>query len=525
MLFTTFRGVSPPTPPQMLSEGMASVAHDVNLQHGTLKPWRELKAVAQLPETTLTVESYGCCNFPFDACVSVARWLPDCPRLYITGRMPYPEIAAINWDTCSLDYARLGIPMPLTTPLVSYITVPDKSIETALRTYMFTYVNWLGEESAPSFPSSELAVNDGQAVTVSGWAAQPPEYRVEKVRIYRRATGFRTGTEKEQDVATDFLYLDEVGIGVGEVREPPANLRGITAVDGTAVLCGYVGNKLYFTKNHQPWNWPAELELTLDDNIVHIAQDDGELFASTTGKPYNIEGAPTCGDRPCRPVTSADYPFPDIGCGYAHAAIVTPFGMVYASTDGLILVSKTSPPTVLTEAVLAADDWAALRPDTARLAYYKGYIICVTAVVSFMLLIDTATYRTAAQVAAMSTLSDTPVDMVRSDSGELLFLSDTGMLSQWNAGETLRPYRWVSAPFIAGSQHWYPVGCVYVNGSTIYNIMGDNGKLFSRLVTTDKPFRTRRLSRNRRHSVEFTGVGEVSYFRIGETRIDEANRR
>ena len=543
MLFTTFRGISPRTPPHMLPDGMAVMALDVNLQHGTLKPWREPLAIEQLPETTMTVEAYGCCNFAWDTCVSVARWIPDCPRLYITGRMPYPEVAVIDWKTCSLDYARLGVPMPLTTPLVSYITVPDKSIETSLRTYMFTYVNWLNEEGAPSYPSSELAVNDGQAVTVSGWAAQPEEYRIQKVRIYRRATGFRTGLEKEQDVATDFLFLDEVGISTGsyldtkkdmqlgwaistrECREPPAGLRGITAVDGTAVLCGYVGNRLYFTKNHQPWNWPLELELTLDDNIVHLAQDDGALFASTTGRPYNIEGTPDCGDRPCRPVTKADYPFPDIGCGYAHAAIVTPFGMVYASADGLVLVSRSSPPTILTESVLAADDWAMLRPDTVRLAYYKGYIICVTDVVSFMLLIDGNTYSSAAQVAAMSTISDTPIDMVLSDSGELLFLYDTGVLSQWNAGSTLRPYKWVSAPFISGSHNWFPVACVYVDGTTTYSIIGENGAVFTRIITSKKPFRTRRLLRNRSHNIEFSGTGEVTYFRVGATEVDTSNGR
>lgn len=225
-----------------------------------------------------------------------------------------------------------------------------------------------------------------------------------------------------------------------------------------------MGNKLYFTKNHQPWNWPLELELTLDDNIVHLAQDDGELFASTTGKPYNIEGTPTCGDRPCRPVTKADYEFPDIGCGYAHSAIVTPFGMVYASTDGLVLVSKSAPPTILTEGVLAADDWALLRPDTTRLIYYKGYIICVTDEVSFMLLLDNKTYAASAATAVMSTISDTPIDMVRSDTGELLFLDANGLLSQWNAGTTLRPYYWLSAPFIVGAQHWWPVAQIRVRG-------------------------------------------------------------
>lgn len=542
MLLDVFRGISPRTPAHRLEKGMAIVARDVNLQHGTLQAWRQPLAVQQLPATTLTVEAYGCCNFAWDTCVSAARWKPDCPRLYITGRVPYPEVAVIDWETCGLEYARLGIPSPASTPLVSYITTPDKSLETSLRTYVFTYVNWLDEEGAPSYPSSELAVNDGQAVTVSGWQVQPAEYRIEKVRIYRRATGFRTGTEKEQEIVTDFLFLGEVAITTGsyldtkkdlqlgwalstrEVREPPAGLRGITAVDGTNVLCGYVGNRIYFTKNNQPWNWPLELELTLDDNVVHLAQDDGELFVSTTGRPYNIDGLPECGDRPCRPVTRADYPFPDIGCGYAHSAIATPLGMIYAGTDGLVLVSKSAPPTILTDAVLAADDWAKLRPETVRLAYYKGYIVCVTDEVSFMLLLDTNTYRASASVAAMSTITDTPIDMVLSDTGELLMLDDAGMLWQWNAGDTLRPYLWVSAPVITGVQYWWPTAMVKVDGAVTYSVLAQNGRRYSRLVTRDTPFRTNRLLRNREHNIQFEGTGAVSYARIGETQIDEANR-
>ncbi|MVV97440.1 hypothetical protein, partial [Escherichia coli] len=137
MMLSTFRGISPRTPDHMLSEGMAVIARDVNLQHGTLKPWREPRLVTQLPDTTLTVEAYGCCYFAWDTCVSVARWLPDVPRLYLTGRNDYPEVAVIG-KQCALDYARLGVPAPDTTPLVAYITVPDKSIETSLRTYVFT---------------------------------------------------------------------------------------------------------------------------------------------------------------------------------------------------------------------------------------------------------------------------------------------------------------------------------------------------------------------------------------------------
>ena len=536
-MLSTFRGISPRTPDHMLGEGMAVVARDVNLQHGTLKPWREPRLVTQLSDTTLTVEACGCCYFGWDTCVSAARWLPDAPRLYLTGRMAYPEVAVINTQ-CELDYARLGVPAPDTTPLVAYITVPDKSIETSLRTYVFTYVNWLSEESAPSYPGTELAVNDGQAVTVSGWEEQPPEYRVQKVRIYRRTTGFRSGAEKEQNIITEYLLVDEIDISqknyvdtrkdldlrwqlpTREVREPPANLQGIVTIEGTAVLAGFVGNRLLFTKDGQPWNWPLALEMTLDDNIVHITQDDGNLYVSTTGRSYVVDASPVCDSRPCRAVVSSDYPMPDIGCGYAHSAIVTPFGMVYASTDGLVLLNKSQPTQILTEGVLAADDWVKLRPETARLAYYKGYLFCVTDAASFMLLLDTGSYKVAAQVAAMSTFSDTPVDMVLSDSGELLMLDDEGALYQWNAGSRYRPYLWVSRVIMTGFHSWLPVAQIGVDGEVTYTIKAGGHNIYSRRVTHNRPFRTRRLMRNAEHRIAFEGTGEVRYLRMGVTVQD-----
>lgn len=542
MLIDTFRGISPRTPEHVLGRGMATRAHNVDLSHGSLHPWREPLAIRQLPAGTMTLEMFGCCAFGWEGCVSVARWLPDCPRLYITGRGAYPEVAQVNAGECSLDYQRLGVPMPSTLPLVSYITVTDKTVETALRTYVFTYVNNLGEEGAPSYPSTELAVNDGQAVTVSGWAPQPDEYRVEKVRIYRLATGFRTGAEKEQEFVSEYLFVAEVPVTDGqyldtkkeldlqwalhtrEVREPPANLQGITAVDGVSTLVGFVGNKLYFTKNGQPWNWPLELEITLDDNIVGLASDDGKLYITTTGRPYIVDGVADCGDRPCRPVVKSDYPFADIGCGYPHSRVVTPFGLVYSTAEGLALLNSHEAPTLITDPVLAARDWALLRPDTTRLAYWRGWLFCITDEVSFMFLLDRNTYREQGQLADMTTISDTPVDMVLSDSGALLMVGSDGIVSQWDAGTTLRPYEW-SCPIITGSHHWWPAGRVEVDGSTRLTIEGENGAIFSRTVATNRAFRLPRLGRNRKHYLQFKGTGEVVFTRLGETEVDESNGR
>jgi hypothetical protein len=541
MMQRRFAGIVPRVPEHMLGDGAAVIAHDVDLSHGTIKAWREPLTVKQLPGTTLTLEVYGCCYFGWDTCVSVARWLPDCPRLYITGHAAYPEVAAVNFSECTLDYARLGIPAPGTAPILSYIEPGDKTVESSSRAYVYTFVNWLDEEGAPSYPSTDMVCNDGDQVIVSGFDVPAPEYRVEKVRVYRRVTGFRDGREKEQEPATEWLLVGETAVGSAafidtkkdrylgtalstrEVREPPADLQQIVAISDTAILCGFAGNKLYFTKPRQPWNWPLELEVTLDDNIVHIAEVDGSVFVSTTGRPYMVAGDAGCDDRPCREVVKMDYPFEDIGCGYAHSAIGTPFGMVFAGKDGLVLVNRSEQPTIITNQFFAADDWRALAPDTVRLAYHDGYLICVTDRISFRLLLDHKTYQAEAQNALLTTISDEPVDMVLSDSGELLMLQD-GYVKQWNAGVRLRPYHYVTAPLMTGYQAWMPAAEVnLLSGETTFSLVAENRTMFSRPVALNRPFRTARLNRNRKYYVDFTGTGEVSFYRVGQTNVDMGN--
>lgn len=540
MLLDTFHGISPRTPEHMNGAGMATVALDVNLSHGTLKPWREPLSVHKLDGDSLTLVAYGCCYFGFDKCVSTAVWTPNCPRLYITGHVDYPEVATIDRANCRLDYQRIGVPNPTALPLVSYITLPAKGRDSEARAYVYTFVNNLGEESAPSYPSTELTVNDGDAVTVSGWAAQDAEWRVEKVRIYRRASGFMTGSEKEQDVTTDFLFVAEVDIATGTyidtvknmdlqwaittrgVMPPPAGLHNITAIDGTETLAGAVGNKLYFSQNGQPWNWPLKYQLTLDDNIVNMVSDDSALYVTTNGRPYTIDGTAGCGEGNCRAVVKGDYPYPDIGCGYAHTLVATPFGAVYASVEGLVMIHRQSAPQIITEPVLATDDWSYNRPDTVRLAYYQGQIVCVTDEAAFMFLLDKRTYQETGSIVDMTTISDRPIDMVLTDNGSLLFLLDDGEVVQWNAGRKLRPYLW-QCSLVTYRQMWWPVGRLDTDGITQFTIEGENGVSFTRRVTNNQPFRMSRLGRNRKHTIQITGIGVVNYMRLGVEQTDESN--
>lgn len=81
-----FFGIAPRLRGKQLPQSYATVAHDVDLTHGVLQPFREPMKVSDKTGAS-RVASYGCDIFTFDQCVSVAEWLPDCPRLYIV-RLP-----------------------------------------------------------------------------------------------------------------------------------------------------------------------------------------------------------------------------------------------------------------------------------------------------------------------------------------------------------------------------------------------------------------------------------------------------
>jgi hypothetical protein len=272
---------------------------------------------------------------------------------------------------------------------------------------------------------------------------------------------------------------------------------------------------VYFTENHQPWNWPAEQELTLDDNIVAMQDINGDLFVATDGHPYVIQGDIGCTKRECRTTQKFEYPLPMIACASGRGSVATPLGMVYVSQDGLVLLSRGAAPKIITDALFAFDDWRELRPETMRLAYYMGAVYCVSDTISFVMWIDASTY-TEYEYQRLSTISDAPLDMVLTRNGQLLFLQDGGIW-QWNSGSALRPYEWLSEP--VNASFIYSVSRAHVtvrDYSTEFQMVAPHS-VYSRILAApwDDGFALKRLGRHKQYYIRFSGIGEVEYARLG----------
>lgn len=529
-----FAGIAPRFRKKQLPKGFATVAHNVDLTHGSLKAWLEPRHVTNVPSGQAKMHAWGCHVLSWDKCVSVAEWLPDCPRLFVTGNAPYPQTATM--DNGRLVYRRLGVLAPNTHPVPTADWVyNDKARAVA---YMVTFVNNFGEESGPSPASYDVSIENGQHVHLSLHYNPPIEYDIVSMRIYRRETGFRTGLEKEQEILTHWFLLREVPVGTREfddtvpieglgyafegvdTREPPAELSNITAIPESAVLAGSVKNKLLFSRNLQPNSWELSQEMTLDDNIIAMGALNNSLYIATDGHPYRVEADVGCDARECRDIHRYAQAFPMINCHTGHGAVVTPFGLIYASTDGLVLLDDSTNPKVITTAVISQDDWRQMEPHTARLAYHKGALFVVTNKISFILWLDSLTYDDTKHK-KMSTISDMPVDMTVTRQGELLFMEADGRVLQWNAGMFLRPYRWVSATIDTGFLFDLTrVRALVRNEDVSVRTLSDRGSIERRFSTGDTTIPFNRHGRVQELWLEIEGTGEVTEVVAGYSGID-----
>jgi hypothetical protein len=534
-----FGGILPRSPEHMLSPEMeryarynkmkrcmASDAHDVKLTRGAIEAWREPLMIQDVRDDSVTVRVHDCCVRTWDRCVSITPYLPDYGRMFVTGRGDRAE--TVSAGKCDGEYYPLGVPAPTRPPRLSAARETGEDCD--VRAYAYTYVNGYGEESAPSPPSEPVTVRDGSSVTVSGIDTPPDGWNILGVRVYRTATGSRDMAEPEHQAATGYFCVASLGgfpssytdtimtrrlgspLSTEDGRVPPAGLRHISHLAGTGVLCGVTDNRLHFSENFQPHNWPAEFDMTFPSRIVHMTTLDTTVFLTTLGKAYAIDAANFCEARKLKDVRDTDIPLPDIGCGYASQRTVTPFGLIFAGRDGLVLFKPDSSYSFLTSPWYSPAQWARMRPETARLAYWQGNLFCVTDTAGFVLGLDPENRDS--EFGALTTISDRPTDMTVTESGELLMLMG-GRVWQWDAGDRPRPYRWKSIEIDNPATVCWNSMRLKSDGTRFTLMTEDPGVSFECDAGAETTTRIPRLGRRRKYWIRFEGTGAVEYIELG----------
>lgn len=541
-----FGGIIPRVSPHSLGATQASIAHDVKLRNGRLEPWRERCEFADVLPTDVSFHIYGCCPVAWGMLVQAVEVSPDWGRFYITGRTADAEVV-IPGQQCAPTYFKLGVPAPGTAPRASGTESCNRSSDA--RTYVYTYVNMWGEESAPSPASNILTVDDGSAVSVTGIALPPDGYGIKYANIYRATTGFRAPNAQQQKPLTDYMYVatvefpsstftDTVAMAnlsavleTQKVRMPPMGLSNIVSIEGVVRLAGSVKNRIHISENFQPYNWPVKYDLTLDSTVIHMGNLDQKLYVTTDTQPYVIDVS-SCEDMKCIPVLDAGVKLPDIACKHASAAVVTRHGFIYSTPLGLVLIDPTAKFHVLTSKWFSEDDWQQLQPDTARLAYWEGFLFCITDAIAFVLNIDGKPYGDM-DGAELVTISDRPVDLRVDNVGKLFMLED-GKITIWNTGTELREFTWVSRELIGGQVQpgqiplgntWSPVSAKIRTDDTEFTLLAPvedrffrrhvEREVYSRKVIGETPFRLPRIGRHMWYKVQMRGKFPVEFFDMG----------
>lgn len=236
--------------------------------------------------------------------------------------------------------------------------------------YVYTLVNDIGEESAPSLPSATVLRPDGVSVTVTTPVSLPTgisaDYFIETKRIYRAATGangsiFRFVAEIPLATADYVDTLTDAQLGEALESEgwdlPPDDLQGILALPN-GIMVGFRRNQICFSAQNRPHAWPPLYRLNTDTDVVGIGAIDTTVVIGTKSFPYVAQG------RTPADYSAAKLEVPQACVSKRSVAYLAGVGVCMASPDGYMAIVGVAPPVNLTRGVFTRKQWQALDPTT-----------------------------------------------------------------------------------------------------------------------------------------------------------------
>jgi hypothetical protein len=373
-------------------------------------------------------------------------------------------------------------------------------------------VTSLGEEGPPSPTSAILDVKPtGSTVTLSGLGATAPSgyngYITAK-RIYRTLSGSLT-TEFQlvdeipisQETYADNIassQLDEV-IPTATWQPPPAGVFGVTSM-ANGILLLFKDYDIYPSEAYIPYAYPVDYQLSVDYPIVGAKAVGSSAVIATTGHPYLLTGS----DPSALSLVKLENPQ---ACASKRSLAAVDGGVIYASPDGLILVSVSGQVQNLTAQLFSRDEWQALVPssidgyfhDGRYFGFYNngttqgGFIFDPAQGTGAFTFIDT--YATAGYA---DLLQDT------------LYLKVGSNIVKWGAGGSGQSYTWKSAVFeMTAPTNPACAQVVAKSYPVTFKLYADGALKHTQTVTNNDPFWLPSGYRARFLEIELSGVGEV----------------
>lgn len=398
ILLQNFTGEFPRIHPSRLKDNSATLAQNVSFMSGTLKPMFKVsheKTLTPISVNTQTKEVY---KFRIDTAQFWLQFAKDVnvilspvkddqySRIYWTGdaRLGGAPMFAKGIDAVDgaepypAAYRKLGIPSPTNIPTILSSTETSENDESdEVRFYIYTFVNDLGEESAPSGPSGQVIVPSAAAqVRIGNLGVQPSaqDRNIVAYRIYRTSTG-TTGNANFQYVGqagvntTEFLdnfmstELDEV-LQTAQWDAPREDMLGL-GLTAYGVAYGFSGKIVCLSEPFHVYAFPRDYELTTQHKIVAMGHYDANIIVATEGNPVVVTGV-----SPDTGMTMTELPLNE-ACVSKRSLISLGYGVIYASPNGLVIASNNGA-QIISEGFFDRDEWNAINPSSIHAVEYKG---------------------------------------------------------------------------------------------------------------------------------------------------------
>lgn len=541
-VFDRFYGLAPRINQIIASRFQGQVALDVDLDNGTLRPWRTPKLVHEAGQDVRSFACVGDCWLTFPGCVSIVNpYTPACPYVILAGQgLPYPMIATPQ-DACAGDFCRLGLPCPDLAPNMDFTALP-MSKKGAARAYRYTFVNRYLQEGGGSPPSLVANVEDGQTVTISGFSVPDPEWCVTTIRIYRLGTPYETGLEQSNPQNTEYYFVADIPVtqtsyvdtikdialgGDGRANvftndewlAPPADLHSLVNLEN-GILAGISQDRIYLTDPNSPHAWNLRYVKGLLDRPVGIAAIGNTLYALTDGRPYVIDGRNNKNMDGYADVLRTRVPLP---CISASSIAADSNAVYYSSTNGLAaMTGKTI--KLISQPFISERDWQQLQPNVmigaVRNGYYHGYTPKIG--IRFRA-VDTDEYSASKEI-SYTNLSERPTALWAAPTGELYYADPGGHIQHWNGGDRFRDYVYSTTEEHMARKTGLTSARVdrARAGRLRFKLETQNGFVIDRMVNTDKEFRLPGAGSVIGAVLWFEGTAEVRQAAIGSSITQRA---
>ncbi len=532
-----FLGEIPRVEPHLLPGQAAQTAQNTKLWTGALEPLKAPAYVADLAKSgpKLTIYRYGQSVdsdtqhwFHWGADVDVCRGpLADDTqeRVFFTGDGAPKATDATMATAGSLlpsSAYLVGLPAPAMQPAAS---VTGETSGVAARIVVaYQFVNSWNEPGPVSVVSNPIDYYAGQTLEVSMMEGVPAgAYNVPYKRIYVSQTDANGDTRlrfwKEVPVGVDittgtidFTLLGEAAWEPSLIA-PPAEMFGIM-LHPNRFLVGFTRRKILRSEINRPFGWPTAYQDPVGDDIVGGAIIGQSVVVCTKGKTYLATGQDPLNQAI---VDLAGYQ----PCAAKRSIKALPFGVLYASPDGLALATLGGPLVVVSEGHFTRDQWQALKPSSMHAAVHDNryYVWYDTGIVKGGLIFE---FAPDGGIVSLTRTDVYPTAAYADHRRDDLFvaLPADNHLYKWDAGAAAtqvwrckevrlpRPQAVGAAKVIASA---YPV---------TFKFYGDGALVDTVTVADGQPFTLSAVDRHRAIHWEVSGTNKVTQVDLASSIFD-----